>query len=51
MMGSLAFLRYKNVEKQIEDDTYQPSPILSVMLFLSMLSIGVFLILYLIHSM
>jgi putative membrane protein len=51
VMGSLAFLRYKNVEKQIEDNTYRPSPILTVMLFLSMLSIGVFLTLYLIHSM
>jgi hypothetical protein len=39
------------VEKQIDDDTYQASPILSLLLFLSMLSIGVFLILYLIHTM
>ncbi len=51
VMGMLAFVRYKNVEKQIEDDTYRPSPILSVLLFLSMLSIGVFLVLYLYHSM
>ena len=51
VMGSLAFVRYKHVEKQIEDDTYRASPLLSVLLFLSMLSIGVFLILYLIHSM
>ena len=51
VMGSLAFVRYKTVEKQIDDDTYRPSPILSVLLFLSMLSIGVFLILYLIHTM
>ena len=51
VMGILAFIRYKTVERQIEDDTYQPSPILSVLLFLSLLSIGVFLILYLYHSM
>jgi uncharacterized membrane protein YidH (DUF202 family) len=50
-MGILAFIRFKTVEKQIEEDTYRPSPILSVLLFLSMLSIGVFLVLYLIHSM
>lgn len=50
-MGVLAFFRYKTVEKQIENDTYRPSPILSVLLFLSLLSIGVFLILYLYHSM
>src|SRR5512134_3784048 len=51
VMGVLAFLRYKTVEKQIENDTYKTSPILSVLLFLSLLSIGVFLILYLYHSM
>ena len=51
MMGVLAFMRYKKVEKQIEDDTYQPSAILSVMLFLSVLAIGVFLVMYLVHSM
>ena len=51
VMGVLAFIRYKKVEKQIEEDTYRPSAILSVLLFLSLLSIGVFLILYLYHSM
>jgi uncharacterized membrane protein YidH (DUF202 family) len=51
VMGGLAFLRYKTVEKQIEEDTYRTSPVLSIMLFLSLLSIGVFLILYLYHSM
>ncbi len=51
VMGVLAFIRYKTVEQQIDDDTYKPSPILSVMLFLSVLAIGIFLVLYLIHSM
>jgi uncharacterized membrane protein YidH (DUF202 family) len=51
VMGVLSFIRYKAVEKQIENDTYKPSPILSVMLLLSLLAIGVFLILYLYHSM
>lgn len=51
IMGVLAFLRYKKVEQQIDDDTYKPSAILSVMLFLSVLAIGVFLMLYLVHSM
>ncbi|OGW34523.1 MAG: hypothetical protein A2010_08950 [Nitrospirae bacterium GWD2_57_9] len=51
VMGVLAYVRYKSVEKQIEDDSYQPSRILSILLFLSLLSIGVFLILYLIHTM
>jgi putative membrane protein len=51
IMGVLAFLRYKKVEQQIDNDTYKPSAILSVMLFLSVLAIGVFLMLYLVHSM
>jgi len=51
IMGVLAFIRYKTVERQIDDDTYQPSPVLSILLFLSVLSIGVFLLLYLVHSM
>ena len=51
VMGVLAFIRYKKVERQIDDDTYKPSAILSVMLFLSVLAIGIFLALYLIHSM
>ena len=51
IMGVLAFLRYKKVEQQIDDDTYKPSVMLSVMLFLSVLAIGVFLMLYLVHSM
>jgi putative membrane protein len=51
IMGVLAFFRYKKVEQQIDDDTYKPSAMLSIMLFLSMLAIGVFLMLYLVHSM
>lgn len=51
LMGVLAFFRYKTIERQIDEDAYLPSPILSVMLFLSVLSIGIFLLLYLIHSM
>lgn len=51
VMGVLAFVRYKKVEKQIDEDTYQPSRILDVMLMLSLLIMGVFLVLYLMHSM
>src|SRR5512146_3236950 len=32
VMGVLAFVRYKHVAQQIEDDTYRPSPILSILL-------------------
>jgi uncharacterized membrane protein YidH (DUF202 family) len=51
VMGVLAFIRYKKVEQQINEDTYQPSRILDVMLMLSLLIIGVFLMIYLLHSM
>jgi uncharacterized membrane protein YidH (DUF202 family) len=51
LMGVLAFIRYKTVEQQIDDDTYKPSAVLSILLFLSVLAIGVFLVLYLVHSM
>lgn len=51
VMGVLAFIRYKKVEQQIDEDTYQPSRILNVMLMLSLLIIGVFLVIYLMHSM
>jgi putative membrane protein len=51
VMGVLAFVRYKKVERQIDDDAYRPSAILSVLLFLSVLAIGVFLVMYLVHSL
>ena len=46
----LAFIKYKKVEKQIEDDTYHPSMLLNVMLTLSVLLIGVSLVIYLNNS-
>ena len=51
LMGVLAFIRYKTVQRQIDEDTYAPSRILSILLTLSVLTIGIFLMLYLIHSM
>ena len=49
-MGILSFIRYKKVEKQIDEDTYQPSLILDIMLVLAVLAIGIFLVTYLVHS-
>jgi len=49
-MGVLAFIRFKKVERQIDDDTYSPSPILDLLLALAVLAIGIFLTYYLIHS-
>jgi len=51
LMGVLAFIRYRAVERQIEDDTYAPSRILSVLLTLAIVTIGLFLMLYLVHSL
>jgi putative membrane protein len=49
-MGVLAFIRYKEVEKQIDEDIYQPSLILDMLLTAAILAIGLFLVIYLIHS-
>ncbi len=51
LMGVLAFFRYKSVERQIDEDSYRPSAILNTMLALSIISVGVFLVLYLVHSL
>jgi uncharacterized membrane protein YidH (DUF202 family) len=51
LMGVLAFIRYKKVERQIDEDMYAPSPVLSVLLAISVIVVGMFLLLYLIHSM
>ncbi len=50
LMGVLSFIRYKKVEKEIDEDTYQPSLILDILLTISVLAIGIFLAIYLIHS-
>jgi uncharacterized membrane protein YidH (DUF202 family) len=50
LMGVLGYVRYRTVERQIEDDTYAPSTVLSVLLFISVLVIGLFLLLYLARS-
>jgi putative membrane protein len=49
-MGALAFIRYKKVEKEIEEDTYRPSLILDILLTMLIIAIGIFLAMYLIHS-
>jgi uncharacterized membrane protein YidH (DUF202 family) len=51
MMGLLAFARYKKIEQEIDEDTYQPSLMLDILLGLGILSIGIFLVFYMLHSM
>lgn len=50
LMGALAFIRFKKVEKQINEDTWQQSSILDALLTLSVLAAGIFLVIYLIYS-
>ena len=50
VMGLLAFIRYKKVERQIDSDTFHPSLILDILLALSVVAVGGFLIIYLLHS-
>ena len=47
----LAFIRYRNMEHQIDADTYHPSIVLSVLLTGSIFAVGVILIVYLFHSL
>ena len=50
LMVMLAFVRYKNVERQIDENTYQPSSILYILLTISVFGVGIFLVMYLIQS-
>lgn len=51
IMGVLAFFRYKTVERQIDRDTYVPSMLLGILLTLAVITVGLFLVLYLVHSL
>jgi uncharacterized membrane protein YidH (DUF202 family) len=50
LLGLLAFIRYKKVEREIVDDTYQPTMLLDVMVAIGILAIGIFLVFYMVHS-
>ncbi|MEJ5301401.1 MAG: DUF202 domain-containing protein [Thermodesulforhabdaceae bacterium] len=50
LMGILAFIRYKKVEKQIEEDSYHPSLILDLLLVLCIVTVGLFFVIYFVHS-
>jgi len=49
IMGFLAFIRYKRVEKQIDNGTYKPSILLDMLLAISVLAIAIFLIIYMLY--
>ncbi|MHB8076075.1 DUF202 domain-containing protein [Desulfosporosinus fructosivorans] len=50
LLCPLAFIRYKKVERQIDDDTYLPSPVLNMLLTLSILAVGIYLVFHLLQS-
>ncbi len=50
LMGVLAFIRFKKVEREIDEDTYQTSLILDILVAMGILAIGIFLVFYMIHS-
>lgn len=50
LMSILAFVKYKRVASQIDSDTYHPSSFLNILLSISVLAIGIFLIVYLLQS-
>jgi uncharacterized membrane protein YidH (DUF202 family) len=50
-IGLMSYLRYKKIEREIEDNTYHSSPLLMLMTALSLFGVGIFLLVYLIHSL
>lgn len=50
VMILLAFFRYKNIEKQLKENTYFPSLTLSVFLTIALLLVGVLLVIYLLPN-
>ena len=50
LMGVLAFVRYKKVEREIDEEIYRPSVILDILVAMGILAIGIFLVIYMIHS-
>jgi len=50
LMGVLSFVRFKKVERQIEEDTFRPSRILDMLLAITVMAIGIFMVIYLYHS-
>ncbi len=50
LIGLLAFVRYKKVEREIFENTYRPWIMLDVLVALLILVIGIFLTFYMLHS-
>ena len=50
VMGVLSFFRFKQVQRQIDEDTYRPSLILDIMAVTLVFAIASFFVIYMIHS-
>ncbi|MDE3045537.1 MAG: DUF202 domain-containing protein [Verrucomicrobiota bacterium] len=48
LIGLFAYFKYRITEKQIDEDTYRPSPALAIALTLTTVILGGFLVIYLI---
>ncbi len=50
-MGVLAFIRYKKVEREIDEETYRPSLLLDIMITLLVIGMGAFFVVYMIYNL
>ncbi len=50
LLAALAFVKYKRTQKQIEEDSYEPSVSLDVIMTAAVLAAGLFLLVYLVRS-
>jgi uncharacterized membrane protein YidH (DUF202 family) len=50
-MGVLAFVRYKKVEKEIDEDTYRPSLLLDILLTSLIVAMGTFFVIYMVYNL
>jgi len=50
LLSLLAFVRYKKIERQIDENTFKSSSILDILLLIAVLTVGIFLVIYLIQS-
>jgi uncharacterized membrane protein YidH (DUF202 family) len=51
LMGVLAFIRYKKVEREIDEDAYRPSLLLDILITLLVISMGAFFVVYMVYNL
>ncbi|MCX7823494.1 MAG: DUF202 domain-containing protein [Syntrophobacterales bacterium] len=50
IIGLLSLIRYKKIERQIDEDTYHPSFVLDFLLALCVVAVGLFFVTYFLQS-